>query len=150
MVLNGRNPELILNCDRNSVRFQTWALMHLERMQAVAELLDKAHKTHAFSKAVREQKDKITTPEKTRSARILEEMGNQQCSFFQFAMAKATEHERFFRSRPLPKDKLRLFQEEAVRSLQQQSALEATDTLPLDAYIAAYFSPRIEQLEPIV
>ena len=59
-------------------------------------------------------------------------------SFFAFGKAVAEEHRALFRQRTLSPDREALFHRHSAESLQAQAALEASDTMDFDAFLAAY------------
>ncbi len=75
------------------------------------------------------------------SARLLAELRQADCSFFDYAIATARSHREYFESMaPLSAERHKEFSEESVRSMQQQRDIEARDEIDFDAYLDNYFA----------
>lgn len=140
MVMRGRDPQLLLRCNGDSVNFHLWSQRILEKMQGIAELFDQVHDTDAYTKTLALQINKTQTPELTPSAQVLNHLRTSGESFFEFSMNLAKQHETYFRAHPLSPDKLTAMKQIAQQSLVEYQALEGQDTLSFDAYLARYFA----------
>ncbi len=138
MVERGREPGLQLRVDEENTGFAEVAGRFLAEMAEIAVLLDQAHQTTLYSDAIREQQLKLAQPEQTYAARVLDAMKAHGNSFFAFGKAVAEEHRALFRQRTLSPDREALFHRHSAESLQAQAALEASDTMDFDAFLAAY------------
>ena len=140
IVLNGRNPALVLKCGENEIPFRQWADNVLANIANTATLFDKAHNTSAYSESVAQQIEKVHHPEKTLSAKIIQDIRDNEQTFYHFAMRKAVEHESYFKARPLEGDLLASLQQQSEASIQQQKSIEDSDELPLEEFLAEYFA----------
>ena len=83
----------------------------------------------------------MAEPDSTPSARLLQELRNSGSSFFDFALDVARRHRRYYSSiAPMPPERARQLETEAVESLQRQRDIEAADDLSFEEYLARYFA----------
>ena len=137
----GRDPDFRLHRGGAEVPLADWANEILDKVAAVAELIDRADEHDGYVHAVQLQRDLVSEPMATPSARLLEELKNSQCSFFDYAIEVARGHRDYFASiAPLSSDRQNEFEREASRSIEQQMEIEAQDDISLDEYLANYFS----------
>ena len=137
----GRDPKFRLQRGSDAVTLKTWAGEILANVIAIAELIDAGEGGDSYVQAVRMMQSMVDHPDTTPSARLLDELRNANCSFFDFALSVAQSHKDYFASiPPLSEDRQRQFDVEVARSLQQQSEIEANDKISLEDYLAAYFS----------
>ncbi|HNP34495.1 MAG TPA: glutamate--cysteine ligase [Woeseiaceae bacterium] len=137
----GRDPNLKLLQNGEEISLVDWAHAILDRVDAVAELLDKAECGDAHVAALTEMRALVNEPDATPSARILAELETANSSFFEFAMSMALSHRDYFRSiTELDRARLELFESEAKMSLEKQRQVEAADTFGFDEYLRRYFA----------
>lgn len=137
----GREPGLALRRDGREILLQDWARELLPRIRVVAGLLDQGAETDEYVAAVDAQAALVDDPDKTPSARLLYELRDGDCGFFEFAMAAARGHRDYFASLvPLEAAKQKAFTDEAAASLARQRETEASDTVSFDDYLAAYYA----------
>lgn len=141
----GREPGLQLRHNGQDVELRAWADEALEAMTPVAEILDRCEPDRRYSAALAAQREVAADPERTPSARVLREMSENEESFFEFAMRKSQEHRDAYLAEALPADRERFFREAAERSLAEQRAIEAADTLSFEEYLERYFSQTLPQ-----
>ena len=138
MVEQGRAPNLQVTINGQAADFKTHALTLLNEMRAVALVLDEAHQTTRYSESIDQQMAKIEHPELTYAAQVLAEMAKHNNSFFAFGAAIAEQHRDYFLSQPLSAERVALFTEQAQESLAGQKAIEDSDTLSFDEFLAEY------------
>ena len=137
----GRRPGLELERATGKATLRDWALAMLDDISAVAELIDAGETGGDYASAVAEMRALVEEPERTPSARLVEDMTERGIGYFDYVLELAEGHRDYFRSlRPLPSKRLAAFEEEARESLERQADIEATDTLTLDEYLARYFA----------
>jgi glutamate--cysteine ligase len=136
----GRDPELTLIRGDRSIRLREWATELLEEMQAVCELLDQSTAGSPYCDALQEQQRKVADPELTPSARMLGEMRDRGEGFYHFARRKSEIHQHFFNNLPLSESRERFFTELAIKSIEDQRAMEAADELSFAEYLQRYFA----------
>jgi glutamate--cysteine ligase len=136
----GRDPELQLTRGNRSITLREWAGELLEEMQAVCELLDLSTTGQPYCLALEAQIRKVKDPELTPSARMLNEMRDRDESFYTFARRMSQIHEHFFRNLPMSEEKQRFFNEVAMKSLEDQRAMEAADEISFEQYLRRYYA----------
>ncbi len=137
----GRDPDFRLHRGGAEVALATWANEILDKVTAVAELVDRADGSDRYTHAVQIQRNLVSEPMATPSARLLEELKAAQCGFFDYAIEVSRGHRDYFASiTPLSSDRLKEFEREASRSIEEQLEIEARDNISLDEYLANYFS----------
>lgn len=136
IVERGREPGLELGETTREV----WAAAILNQCQAVAELLDCAHGGELYGYALEQQRARVDNPDLTPSARILATMASQKIPFFRFAMNQSIAHKGYFGDHPLARRELAEHQARSARSLIDQQAIEASDTVDFDTFLESYLS----------
>ena len=140
VVNRGREPGLQLETLQGPRPLAELANGLLDKVADVASLLDRAHDSNAYGTALQAQRDKITDPEQTPSAKVLREMREGNLPFFRLAMDYSERWARHFRERSLSKEAASRFAGEATRSLAAQRDIEAADTVSFDDYLAGYYA----------
>jgi len=136
----GRQPGLQLQSRSGEYSLQDWGTELLNGIDKIAVLLDAAHGGEEYQRVCREQRQKLSDPSLTPSAKILADMRDRDLSFFSFSINQSEQHAKDFMARPLTTDKLAFFQQITQQSLLDQAAVEASDTQSFDDYLAAYYS----------
>jgi len=128
----GRDPDFRLHRGGAEVALATWANEILDKVTAVAELVDRADGSDCYTHAVQIQRNLVSEPMATPSARLLEELKAAQCGFFDYAIEVSRGHRDYFASiTPLSSDRLKEFEREASRSIEEQLEIEARDNISL-------------------
>ncbi|KPJ81117.1 MAG: hypothetical protein AMJ58_06175 [Gammaproteobacteria bacterium SG8_30] len=137
----GREPGLELKEDGRRRPLTDWARQLLDEMQGVCELLDAGDPQRPYSAALAVQQAKVTDADATPSARILGELKQNDEAFFHFALRMSTQHRDYFRDLyPPDEQRLETFRQEAARSIEAQTAIEAADRISFDEFVARWFS----------
>ena len=139
VVNQGREPALQLNkhCDPTSL--QQWGNSMLDNIEAIAKLLDQAHGGNDYQRACENQRQKIADPSLTPSAKILADMTKNDQPFFHFAKNLASQHNDYFRNRPLDKQRQQAFVNASQQSLASQKEIEQNDTISFEQYLHDYY-----------
>lgn len=141
MAKDGRNPDFRLYRDGAEVTVSEWAREILAKVEDVAALIDSSEGGNAYAQSVTGLKELIYDPAATPSARLLAELQGSDCSFFDYAISVAQGNRNYFASlAPMSTERRRKFEQEAVRSVELQREIEASDKVSFDAYLASYFS----------
>ena len=136
----GREPGLMLQRDGRAYPMITWARELLDSMQGICELLDHGEEQKPYRAALEHQRTKIDDVSSTPSARLLTEMREQGESFFQLARRMSQVHKDYFLGLYPPNEQqLAAFGTAAQDSWQAQRAIEASDKVDFDAFLAQYF-----------
>ncbi|MGD8175176.1 glutamate--cysteine ligase [Marinimicrobium sp. ARAG 43.8] len=140
IVYRGREPGLKLCREDGEVLMNEWAHELLAAIRDCAVSLDASRgQTDTGQASVAAQQRKLDDPELTPSARVLAGMRREQQTFFRYTMTQAQQHGDRFRRRPLAADMQAHYRAMAAKSLQDQRAVEAADTLSFEDYLANYY-----------
>ena len=142
---HGREPGLKLHRNGKSLLLSTWATELFTAMRDVSELLDSAHQGNPYLCALDHFYQSVQDPDLTPSAQILAEMKNNGEAFFPYSMRYALHHAKYFESITLDKVTQDLFQQTAIKSIEDQQRMEADNSLSFDEFLKRYFA---ETLEP--
>lgn len=138
---DGRNPDFRLYRSNEKISLQEWAHEIMRDVARIAELIDREEGGTDYAEAVATQLELIANPEATPSARVLQEMRETDTGFFHFAMNMARSHKDYFAAlEPLDDERLALYSEEALGSLERQNEIERSEALPFDEYLQQYFT----------
>jgi glutamate--cysteine ligase len=137
----GREPGLKLNRNGRPVELRAWATELIDSMRGICELLDAGDDRRQYTAALDLQQVKVDDPDRTPSARSLEELRTTGESFAQFALRMSRVHKAYFLDLYPPNEqRLAEFGAEAEESLQRQAAIEAADDITFDHFLAKYFA----------
>jgi glutamate--cysteine ligase len=136
----GRDPKLKLIRGSDTTLLADWADELMQEMHAVCQLLDRSTSGTPYCAALQAQQQKISDPELTPSARMLNEMRDRGEGFYDFAERLSRTHQHFFKNLPMSESRERYFSELAVKSLEDQRAWEAADEISFAQYLERYFS----------
>ena len=140
MAKEGRDPAFRLYRDGAEVLLADWAGEILDKVAAVAGLIDLAEDGDSYSQAVRMFHELVDEPAATPSARLLGELQGAESSFFDYAISVARGHRDYFTSiTPMSDERRTEFEREAVDSVERQHEIEASDAISFDEYLANYF-----------
>jgi glutamate--cysteine ligase len=137
----GRDPDFKLQRDGGLVGLNVWAGEILDKVMPIAECIDRQEGCARYADAVRMMQGLIANPDETPSARVLEKLRSENCSFFELAFSMAEGHRDYFAAiTPLSDARQAQFSREASESVVRQKAIETADNISLDEYLATYFS----------
>ena len=137
----GRDPEFRLHRDGQEVELVIWAREILDKVSAVAELIDREEGGESYVQATRLMLDMVNDVETTPSARLLAELRKEDCSFFEYALSLAGNHRDYFAEiASLSENRVAEFEQETAQSVERQHAIEQSDEISLDEYLESYFS----------
>ena len=137
---HGRNPDVTLQECGISRPFAEFALGLCGRMEAICTLLDGAAPERPYGSVLNRQRAAIHDPSLLPSARIFAEMRERGEPFVAFALRLSEQHARYFRDRPLSKERAAYFAEAAEVSLAKQAEIERTDDLSFEDYLKRYYA----------
>jgi glutamate--cysteine ligase len=138
----GREPGLQLLRGGRAVMLTAWGEELLDACEPIARALDATHGTSAYSEAVRAARAGLADPARLPSARVLAEMVERhENSFLRFVRARSQQTRQDLLARPwTPQQQVR-YEVMARKSLEDQRAIEAADTLPFEIFRQQYVSP---------
>ena len=136
----GRDPSLHLLRTGREISLTAWATELMSAMQAVADLLDHGHPGAPAAQVLADQLEVVRDPERTPSARMLQEMRSNGEGFFQFAWRMSEAHDDYFSTLELDEAKRTMFRELAISSARRQREIEGADRISFDQFLADYFN----------
>lgn len=137
----GRDPSFRLIRAGKEVAIRDWAREIVEDVRSIAEVIDRGEGADAYVQAVDAQSALIDDAEQTPSARVIEEMRRDGTGFFHFAMKCALGHKDYFSDLIEPNaERLQMYENEALESLERQRKIEESDEIGFDEYLQKYFS----------
>jgi glutamate--cysteine ligase len=139
VVYRGRDPQLMLKSSEGEISARDWAHALLNEIDNAAQLLDSNRSDNANQQSINSQRDKLAGKKAFPAQAILEQMHDQQQTFYGFAEQQAVAHKDYFLSRPLDTEKSEEFSQLAKDSLALQNALEQADTGSFSGYLADYY-----------
>ncbi len=137
---NGRDPELKLVKQQQQVSLQSWGRELLNEMQSICSILDEQNNTTKYMQALEYQQAKIEDSRLTPSARVLQDMRDNQECFFEFANRISKQHEKQLRNNRLSEKDMIFFKNHVRQSVEKQGQIEASDTQTFDQFLHNYFS----------
>ncbi len=137
----GREPGLQLQRDGKPVYLSDWAREIVDKVAAVAELIDRDEDDGSYRDAVSVAASHVAAPESTPSARLLQDLRESGSGFFDFALDLARRDKTYFSSiAPMPPERAQQLEREAAESIQRQRDIEAADDMSFEDYLARYFA----------
>jgi glutamate--cysteine ligase len=138
----GREPGLQLIRDGEEAPFVEWVGEVLADCGPIAEALDRAKGGHAHRDALAAAVATLGNPDSTPSARVLQAMkrdhGN---SYVKFVLAQSRAHRDTIMKLPLAPEVAERFENLAKESIEEQQRIEASDTIPFEAFRQLYLAP---------
>ncbi len=136
----GRDPSFRLVRDGVEVKLAAWGNEILDKVAGIAELIDRAEGVESYSQSVELMRGLVAEPDATPSARLIHELRESGCSFFEYALTVAHRHRDYFAAtEPLSEARHREFEEEVTASIERQREVERSDSIGFDEYLAGYF-----------
>src|SRR5690606_33043589 len=120
------------------VELAAWAREVLDRLLEVAEVLD--HEGEGFVAAIEAQREAVDDPAATPSGRLLDALRASGESFVEHVRGIADRHREYFLELQLNSEREAGLEALAAASLEEQRALEESETLSFGEYLAQYFS----------
>ncbi len=139
VVNRGREPGLQLITPEGEASLSTWAQSLLNNMAETAKTLDTGVGDGRYQSAIKEQINKVTAPELTPSAQVLDVMKRENLSWIEFALTLSQKHKTQLTGPTAKIDKnTRHFKQLAEESFINAQTIKAQDTISFDDFIEAY------------
>ena len=139
VVVRGRDPELLLQDFTEKKSIPHWGGELFSQMKLVAQLLDKAHDTNKYNKALALEEEKLYSSHLTPSAKILDLVVTQEQSLTKYSLALAKTYREQSVNKNYQYYNENYFVEKTELSHQQQQDIEANDNQNFDDFIQQYF-----------
>ena len=140
VVDHGRDPEIMLSNEQQSIGLSTWALQLFSDMQQIALVLDQANGTTQYSTALELEKQKVLDPSLTPSAKILHRLVSQQCDNGSLGLALAEDYKKQLIESDYEFMSAEVLAEHARLSIEKQHLIEQQDNISFDDFLSSYFS----------
>lgn len=138
----GREPGLQLTRHGDSVTLAQWGAEIIAGLMPIAEVLDAAHGGDAHVQAVAQAGASLAAPDTLPSAKVLAAVRGQHAdSFVSFVRAQSLQTHNHLLEMPWSPIQQARYEAMAAKSLEDQRAIEANDTMPFDVYLKEYTSP---------
>lgn len=137
IIMQGRDPELQLFHNDREAPFKEVGHELLDCVEKAATMLDSAHSTDAYTKAVQAQRKKIDDSSLTPSGQIMDQVLNGE-EFLDICRDQAGKHKKYFTAVDLGTELNEKMRALAEQSLADQLELENSDTQSFTDYLDAY------------
>lgn len=145
VVNDGRDPELTLKRDGETLNMRDWAGQIMAGVEHSASLLDHAAGgTRKHHEAVAVQQAKVADASLTPSARMLEEMARQEIGFYRFGMEQSLKARALFLRNTLSATRRQAFSEASGQSRTDQAEMENGDRLDFDEFLSQWNAFRVK------
>ncbi|MCH1429479.1 MAG: glutamate--cysteine ligase [Chlamydiales bacterium] len=134
VALKGRDPNLRVEVLLKSYHFQDFANQFLLDLKPLAELLDKAHKTKAYTQSLERQIAKVADSSLTPSAKLLKELQGPKHNFHSLHLKLAKKHKKDDSSRKIKNSIYKELESLSISSLKKNRRLEVHDDLFLRGF----------------
>ncbi|MCG7585049.1 glutamate--cysteine ligase, partial [Photobacterium sp. OFAV2-7] len=141
VVLDGRNPELLLKigCNGERLTVQEWGQRVFAELEQVAQAMDAAAGNDSYQQTILRLKTWIDDPELTLSAQLLNQI-KQQKGIGRVGMDLANAHASAIKERDFAFYSQHEFEQEVEASNSRQTEIEQSDTLSFDDFLDDYFA----------
>lgn len=140
VVLEGRKPDLMLNCGQQEISMAQWCETLFEQFKQVAAVLDKAHDTTRYVDAVSSEWEKVIDPAKTPSGQLLNELIVNDKDNGIFGLELAEQYQASMKAFNYVHTDAEGFEKAAEQSLKAQADVEQADSVDFDSFIKSYFN----------
>ncbi|AOW12622.1 glutamate--cysteine ligase [Hydrogenophaga crassostreae] len=138
----GREPGLRLTRHGESLTLTQWGAEIIGGLMPIAQAMDAAHGGDAHVQAVAAAGASLAAPDTLPSARVLAAVRNEHSdSFVSFVRAQSLQTHNHLLDLPWSSGQQARYEAMAAKSLDDQRAIEANDTMPFDVYREEYTSP---------
>ena len=138
IVNRGRQPDLHLLVHNREQPFRPIAHALFDDMAPFAEMLDAAYGTDRYVTTLARLQQRIDNPDLTPSAQVLV-AAREAGGYFKFAKQMSEQHHASLLAEPLDAEATARFEASVVDSLAEQKAMEASDKVSFEDYVAAYY-----------
>jgi glutamate--cysteine ligase len=138
----GREPGLRLSRGSEEVSLSGWGTEILGECSPFAAALDAANGGSAHRDALESAVGALHDPASTPSARVLQAIARDHGnSYVHFALAQSRMHREAILALPLADDVAARYARLAEESIAEQRQIEASETIPFEAYRQLYLAP---------
>jgi glutamate--cysteine ligase len=146
----GREPGLELERGEGTATLTGWGLEIVRELYPLAAQLDAVHGTTDYSAAVKAAEAALLAPDTTPSAKVLQAIEKEfDGSFVAFVRAQSQKTRQAMLDLPWSAEDASTWAAASAKSLADQRAIEAADTMPFDIYLQEYLSPKRLLARPV-
>ena len=138
VVKHGRKPGLVLKRGGQEIRMQAYAQELMDGIAACASQLDLALGDDRYQQSLEVQIEKLSNPELTPSAQLLDQLKREKCSFHDLALSQSQGHTESLRKSGLSADETQIAHQEAQRSIEEQQKIEQSDSVSFEEYVRQF------------
>lgn len=138
-VMQGRDPELMLSKNGETIGLRQWGNDLLAELATLATSMDEAAGNQQYSNALAQQQAKLDDDSLTPSAQYLAQMKTEDLEFAQLTLKLAQQRAAEFKQ-PLDTELNQEMQLQAQQSLLQQAEIEAGDQIDFPSFLKQYLT----------
>ena len=135
VVNRGREPNLLLSNEGKKRKLKDWSMELINDIKHSACILDNVNQSSEYSLSVFRQEEKIDNPTLTPSGRMLDQMKNENLSFFEFSMEHSKRHSRTLRETNIDSTFLEHMRSISSTSLLDQKNIEDSDSIEFETFL---------------
>ena len=137
MATRGREPGLNLNNNGTKISLRNWANQILDEMISIAGLLD--NKTTDFSSIIQKLSNKISDPEQTLSAMLLNKILTEKMDFGELGRTIGNDYKNYYTSMETSQNSdWSLLEKESADSKKRQAELEQANDHSFEDFVKEY------------
>lgn len=141
VALRGRAPGLGLTIGGRTRSVREWGVEIVDSLRPICQLLDAGAGQACYQASLEHQLEKVLDPAQTPSAKVLEAMGDNELSFFDFAADLSRRYRDYFRNLPpIEPARLALLEREVADSLVRHREVEEADEISFEEFLARYYA----------
>jgi glutamate--cysteine ligase len=140
VVEGGRRPELSLSRAGDSVSMRAWGEDLLDDCVEIAGHLDRCHGGQRYRQTLSMARQRLSHPELTPSARVIDAMQARREPFSRFALERSFDTRTHFLRRSIEQSVLDRFAEQSRQSIAEQRALEREPHPSFDEFLTRYLA----------
>ena len=133
----GRKPDLALK-NPDLIEMKTWARDLINQCKPIAEIFDANCTNPTYSESIAIQLEKLTNPDLTPSAKLLDHIKTSSKSFYELGIELAKQHKLQHQTNPVSADSQSQLAEQAKESLQKLKDLELMDEESFESFLFKY------------
>lgn len=142
----GREPNLKLSRDKSHLSVKEWGQDILEACKPFALKLDEANDTNDHARSLEIALERIQDPDKTPSARILQDVETYHGSYFDFIMDLSSRYTNKLKTDNLPDQTLNEYVSNAQSSITRQQDIEQEKQLEFEEFRRDYVSQEASRI----
>ncbi len=139
----GRKPRLKLIRHEHSISLHAWLEAILHQLEPIARVLDQENTDTRYSDVLARQSAVSADLSLLPSHRVAVDTQAHDDSFYAFARQQSQRHRDYFLAQALSTSKHAKLAAESTASRARQAAMESTDTVDFETYLANYLAQRL-------